>query len=383
MTIVFNYRYYINEDDYETYHLKCLEDNNKCVAKSLASVAEVVKFAERQQQLGKYVAMYLSYEAAQHFNANMATYDLQNDEVYAVAYSFNKVEWQPSHTKYRTILEPQHRFSFETSQQTMIKNIKQIQQAIIEGNTYQVNYTTRLVDRIIYPISELYYNLTQESNGNYTVLIDTDEVKVASISPELFFQKGEFKNKSNMIVSKPMKGTMPRGKTAQEDEANYKALVNSTKDQAENVMIVDLLRNDISRIAKQGTIVVYKLFFIEQYKTVFQMTSMVCGQLSNNQQLQHILTALFPCGSITGAPKLNTMNYIHSLETSARSIYCGTIGLLLPTPDEKMIFNIPIRTIEYRNNQAIYGVGAGITINSVAEDEVQEFYDKTKVLEML
>ncbi|MBO1198802.1 anthranilate synthase component I family protein [Staphylococcus simiae] len=383
MTIIFNYRYYINEDDYETYHLTCHEYVNKCVAQSLASVAEVVNFAEQQQRLGRYVAMYLSYEAAQHFNANMATYNLQQDEVYAVAYSFDKVEWQPSDNSHKVIRKPKHQFAFETSQLTMMNNIKQIQQAIVEGNTYQVNYTTRLVDRIIYPISELYYNLTQESNGNYTVLMDTDEVKVASISPELFFQKGDFKSQSNMIVSKPMKGTMPRGKTAQEDEKNYKTLANSTKDQAENVMIVDLLRNDISRIAKQGTIAVYKLFFIEQYKTVFQMTSMVCGQLSNNQQLHHILTALFPCGSITGAPKLNTMKYIRSLETSVRSIYCGTIGLLLPTRDARMIFNIPIRTIEYRNNQAIYGVGAGITINSVAEDEVQEFYDKTKLLEML
>ena len=111
------------------------------------------------------------------------------------------------------------------------------------------------------------------------------------------------------------------------------------------------------------------------------MTSMVTGQLESEMKLINILTALFPCGSITGAPKLSTMKYIEQLESSPRSIYCGTIGMLLP--EGRMIFNIPIRTIEYRNQSAIYGVGAGITIDSIPENEVQEFHDKTKILENL
>ncbi|NGT20768.1 aminodeoxychorismate synthase component I, partial [Staphylococcus aureus] len=143
------------------------------------------------------------------------------------------------------------------------------------------------------------------------------------------------------------------------------------------------LRNDIGRISQSGSIKVYKLFFIEAYKTVFQMTSMVSGTLKTNTDLTQILTSLFPCGSITGAPKLNTMKYIKQFESSPRGIYCGAIGLLLPTEDDKMIFNIPIRTIEYKYGQAIYGVGAGITIDSKPKDEVNEFYAKTKILEML
>ena len=111
------------------------------------------------------------------------------------------------------------------------------------------------------------------------------------------------------------------------------------------------------------------------------MTSMVTGKLSSDVTLEMILNAIFPCGSITGAPKINTMKLIHSLEQVPRHIYCGTIGLLLP--NDKMIFNIPIRTIEYRHQQAIYGVGAGITINSNPDDEVKEFYDKTRILERL
>ncbi|WP_256025793.1 chorismate-binding protein, partial [Staphylococcus aureus] len=145
-----------------------------------------------------------------------------------------------------------------------------------------------------------------------------------------------------------------RGKTAAEDQQYYKTLKTSSKDRAENVMIVDFLRNAIGRISQSGSIKVYKLFFIEAYKTVFQMNSMVSGTLKNNTDLTQILTSLFPCGSITGEPKLNTMKYIKQLESSPRGIYCGAIGLLLPTEDDKMIFNIPIRAIEYTYGQAIY-----------------------------
>ncbi|MDU1274031.1 MAG: chorismate-binding protein, partial [Staphylococcus epidermidis] len=161
----------------------------------------------------------------------------------------------------------------------------------------------------------------------------------------------------------------------------YNNLKTSSKDMAENVMIVDLLRNDITRIAQSGTIDVPELFSIEKYDTVFQMTSTVCGRLQDDIQLIDMMRALFPCGSITGAPKINTMQYIAQLEDMPRSIYCGTIGLLLP--NQRMIFNIPIRTIEYNHEEAVYGVGAGITIDSVPENEVQEFHDKTKILERL
>ena len=123
------------------------------------------------------------------------------------------------------------------------------------------------------------------------------------------------------------------------------------------------------------------MFFIEKYQMVYQMTSMVTGQLEDDISLNSILTAMFPCGSITGAPKQSTMTYIKNLESSPRYIYCGTIGLLLP--DDKMIFNIPIRTVEYRKDVALYDVGAGITIDSIPLNEVQEFRDKTKILEEL
>lgn len=380
MNITFNYRYYTNEDDYINYQLRFDQYISKSIAYSLEEVGEVIQFAEEQQKKGHYVALYLTYESAPFFNNQLETYHLIEKEVYAAAYAFNQPlnsDNNKDNIQYHSV----HHFQFQESEEQMRRKIIKIQEAITEGDTYQVNYTTRLSSKVHYPISTLYTYLTHNNNGGYTALLDTEEVKVASISPELFFQKGTFNDKANMIVSKPMKGTMPRGKTSVEDQLNYEKLMYSHKDRAENVMIVDLLRNDMSRISKTGTIEVYKLFFIETYQTVYQMTSMVTGQLEDAISLHSILTAMFPCGSITGAPKQSTMTYIKHLETSPRHIYCGTIGLMLP--DDKMIFNIPIRTVEYRNNMALYGVGAGITIDSVPLNEIQEFRDKTKILEEL
>lgn len=380
MNITFNYRYYTNEDDYIDYQLRFDQYISKSIAYSLEEVGEVIQFAEEQQTKGHYVALYLTYESAPFFNNQLETYHLIEKEVYAAAYAFNQPlnsDNNKDNIQYHSV----HHFQFQESDEQMRRKIIKIQEAITEGDTYQVNYTTRLSSKVHYPISMLYTYLTHNNNGGYTALLDTEEVKVASISPELFFQKGTFNDKANVIVSKPMKGTMPRGKTSVEDQLNYEKLMYSHKDRAENVMIVDLLRNDMSRISKTGTIEVYKLFFIETYQTVYQMTSMVTGQLEDAISLHSILTAMFPCGSITGAPKQSTMTYIKHLETSPRYIYCGTIGLLLP--DDKMIFNIPIRTVEYRNNMTLYGVGAGITIDSVPLNEIQEFRDKTKILEEL
>ena len=380
MNITFNYRYYTDEDDYNIYQLHFNQYTSKSIAYSLEEVGKVIQFAEAQQKKGYYVAIYLTYESAQFFNNQLETHHLMENEVYAVAYACNQ-PLNSDNTKENIQYHSVHHFQFQESEEQMRRKIIKIQEVITEGDTYQVNYTTRLSSKVHYPISTLYTYLTHNNNGGYTALLDTEEVKVASISPELFFQKGTFNDKANVIVSKPMKGTMPRGKTSVEDQLNYEKLMYSHKDRAENVMIVDLLRNDMSRISKTGTIEVYKLFFIETYQTVYQMTSMVTGQLEDDISLNSILTAMFPCGSITGAPKQSTMTYIKNLESSPRYIYCGTIGLLLP--DDKMIFNIPIRTVEYRKNVALYGVGAGITIDSIPLNEVQEFRDKTKILEEL
>lgn len=379
MQVKFNYQYYINETQTETYQYLFKECLSKKIAYQMQDVGEVIRFAELHQSKGKYVALYLPYEAASYFNNQLATITPKSIFVYAAAYVFESVH--DDLNEQAVAYQRKYNFKFQYRHARMIDHIKQVQKAIVEGNTYQVNYTTRLSDDVKGPISELYHVLQGGNHGHYSALIDTKEVQIASLSPELFFQFGPFKNQSNIVLSKPMKGTIARGETELEDKAHFEKLRNSTKDRAENVMIVDLLRNDISRVANTGTVKVYQPFHIERYQTVYQMTSMVTGQLANHVSLAQVLEAIFPCGSITGAPKVNTMKYIKQLEQTPRNGYCGTIGLLLP--DGKAIFNVPIRTIQYINGKAVYGVGAGITIDSNPESEVQEFIDKTKILERL
>ncbi|WP_210128525.1 MULTISPECIES: anthranilate synthase component I family protein [unclassified Staphylococcus] len=379
MQVKFNYQYYINETQTETYQYLFKECLSKKIAYQMQDVGEVIRFAELHQCKGKYVALYLPYEAASYFNNQLATITPKGIFVYAAAYVFESVH--DDLNEQALAYQRKYNFKFQYRHARMIDHIKQVQKAIVEGNTYQVNYTTRLSDDVKGPISELYHVLQGGNHGHYSALIDTKEVQIASLSPELFFQFGPFKNQSNIVLSKPMKGTIARGETELEDKAHFEKLRNSNKDRAENVMIVDLLRNDISRVANTGTVKVYQPFRIERYQTVYQMTSMVTGQLANHVSLAQVLEAIFPCGSITGAPKVNTMKYIKQLEQTPRNGYCGTIGLLLP--DGKAIFNVPIRTIQYINGKAVYGVGAGITIDSNPESEVQEFIDKTKILERL
>lgn len=379
MHIQFNYRYMNNEDDYETYNIICTDFIAQNLAWRLDEVGQVVAYAEKKQRQGKYVVLYLPYEAAKNYNNDMAVVNINEPYIYAAAYVFDSVT--PSNTYEASMNSKYHNFQFTESNEIMRANIESIQQEIINGNTYQVNYTTRLIENIRRPIFELYQQLQLSNNGHYAALIDTDELKIASASPELFFQQGPFKNNSNIILSKPMKGTISRGATEEEDKLQYATLEHSEKDKAENVMIVDLLRNDIARITKTNSVKVYKLFNIEKYATVFQMTSMVTGELAKGTTLNEILSSLFPCGSITGAPKINTMKFIKSLEKVPRHIYCGTIGLLMP--NGKSIFNVPIRTIQYIDGKAVYGVGAGITIDSEVDKEIQEFKDKAKILERL
>ena len=178
-----------------------------------------------------------------------------------------------------------------------------------------------------------------------------------------------------------MKGTVKRGKTLNEDKENANWLFHSEKNRAENVMIVDLLRNDLGVIAEPGTVKVPKLFEIEHYPTVHQMTSTITANISENIRLVDIFKALFPCGSITGAPKIRTMDIIAELETSPRDVYCGAIGFI--TPNKEAIFNVPIRTvvIEQKTGKATYGVGGGITWDSTAKGEYDEILAKASLLE--
>lgn len=190
---------------------------------------------------------------------------------------------------------------------------------------------------------------------------------ILSRSPELFFKI----DKDRWIETHPMKGTSPRGKTKEEDEKLIEILINDPKTLAENVMIVDLLRNDISIISEPSTMHVPELFKLETYNTLHQMVSHVKARVREKISFKEILKALFPCGSITGAPKIRTMQILQQLEENPRDIYCGSLGFI--SPDQEFYFNVAIRTISlYQNNKAVLNAGGGIVYDSTAESEYKE-----------
>ncbi len=255
--------------------------------------------------------------------------------------------------------------SLRTPRTNYIQAIDSIQNHIAEGNTYQVNYTTRLDFNFSGSPIALYETLRSAQPTSYCALMRFGSHWILSLSPELFF-----KIEGNTMTARPMKGTMRRGRTNDEDRQLMKELQSDPKNRAENLMIVDLLRNDIGRISETGSVQVPELFTVEKYRSVLQMTSTVTGKLKRQVNLFDIFTALFPCGSVTGAPKLRTMEIIRELEDSPRGIYTGAIGMIKPGGDA--VFNVPIRTIEIADGRGTMGIGSGIVWDSDPEEEYEE-----------
>jgi para-aminobenzoate synthetase / 4-amino-4-deoxychorismate lyase len=321
---------------------------------------------------GYYAAGFLSYESASAF-----------DPAYRV-----KEEHSMPLLWFGIFSEPQHMSLSSTGTYSLTKwnssvsmdeyreSIMSIKQSIENGDTYQTNYTIRLNSQFHGDDIALFQKLKKAQASNYCAYINTGEHSILSASPELFFRL-----EGDQVTARPMKGTIERGKSFAEDEANASWLYQSEKNRAENVMIVDLLRNDLGILAKPGTVHVPKLFEIEQYPTVHQMTSTIAAKISENIQLVDIFKALFPCGSITGAPKISTIEIISNLEKSPREVYCGAIGYI--TPNQEAIFNVPIRTVvvDQKTGKATYGVGGGITWDSTAEGEYHEVLAKASLLE--
>ena len=259
-----------------------------------------------------------------------------------------------------------------TNRDTYNAAIASIKKHIAEGRTYQVNYTMRLRADFNTDPWNFFLHLAQTQN-NHAAYIDTGRYVIASASPELFFQLDD-----NTVICRPMKGTVKRGRTTHEDKEQANWLRNSEKNRAENVMIVDMIRNDLGRIAKTGSVHVPELFTVEKYPTLWQMTSTVTAQ--TNASLTQIFMALFPCASITGAPKVSTMRIISELETTPRGIYTGSIGHI--TPHRQATFNVAIRSavIDREAKSAEYGVGGGIVWDSTSGDEYAEALLKARVL---
>ncbi|PWH19481.1 MAG: aminodeoxychorismate synthase component I [Anaerolineae bacterium] len=319
-----------------------------------------------------YAVGFLSYESAPAFDSAFSTPNQTDDfpllwfglfkEAQTInlsscrASNFELSPWQP------TVLDQQY-----------AKAIQEIKAAIAQGDTYQVNYTIRLRARFTGDPFGYFRRLVAAQKAKYAAYLNLGDFVICSASPELFFlyQQGH-------LVCRPMKGTAKRGLTHEEDQNQADQLVRSVKNRAENVMIVDMIRNDLGRIAKVGSVNVTRLFEIEKYPTVWQMTSTIEAYTEAN--FAEIFKALFPCASITGAPKVSTMKIIAHLESSPRRIYTGSIGFL--TPENRAQFNVAIRTvwIDRRMNIAEVGVGGGIVWDSTVEGEYHECLTKAQFL---
>ena len=264
------------------------------------------------------------------------------------------------------------------------QRIAAIQAAIARGECYQVNYTLPFSSQFQGSALGLYAAMRRAQNAPYTAYMEVGQQAIISASPELFFHWAGQAAGGN-IHTQPMKGTRARGLWSAQDQQLAQALATSEKDRAENVMIVDLLRNDLGRVAQTGSVRVEQLFAIERYPSVWQMTSRIRAQTRATVDLPQILQALFPCGSITGAPKRQTMAWIRSLEAQPRGVYCGAIGLL--RPDGSATFSVAIRTLtlgaatSQGQRPARYHAGAGITWGSDAASEWQEVQTKTRVVQ--
>ena len=243
--------------------------------------------------------------------------------------------------------------------------IRAVRRHIGRGNVYQINYTAPLRFRVDGDPRGLYRRLRARQRVPYAAYLNLGERQILSLSPELFFRR-----EGDRVSTRPMKGTIRRGRTLDEDRALREELAHDPKNRAENLMIVDLLRNDLSVCCRPGSVTVPSLYETEPYQSVTQMTSTVEGRLQNDAGLADLLRALFPCGSVTGAPKRRAMRIIRDLERAPRGVYCGAIGMA--GPDDTAVFNVPIRTVVVNGDTGTMGIGSGVVWDSDPVAEYEE-----------
>ena len=341
--------------------------------RNLDQVEALLREVEAYQEQGFYAVGYVSYEAAPAFEKKFAVHPAPLMGEYLLYFTIHeKVETLPFPEDYEAVDLPAN-WKEEVEAPAYQEAIKTIHHHIRQGDTYQVNYTVQLSQELKADPLAIYNRLVVEQKAHYNAFIQHDDVSILSISPELFFEQDD-----RLLTTRPMKGTTRRGLTNQADLKEATWLEADPKNRAENMMIVDLLRNDMNRISEIGSEQVTRLCQVEQYSTVWQMTSTIESRLRPEVDLVQAFQALFPCGSITGAPKISTMEIIQNTELAPRGVYCGTIGILLPKG--KRIFNVAIRTLQMQGTKAIYGVGGGITWDSKWEGEYQETKQKSAVL---
>ncbi len=316
---------------------------------------------------------FIAYEAAPAFDPAMRVVPRSAETPLMVFSLFEPPSVLPVPWLEETVA---HEIGAWTPTQTEIEYrhaVDQVHARIVEGETYQVNHTFRLRASFSGDPRSLFLSLVRSQPGSYAAFLDLGETAVCSASPELFFELA-----GDRLVSRPMKGTARRGWDPVSDYERRSGLLRSPKDRAENAMIVDMVRNDLGRVAEVGSVEVSGSFDIETHPTVFQMTTTV--EARSEAPISEIFAALFPFASVTGAPKIRTMEIISELEKDARGVYTGAIGVI--RPGRRARFSVGIRTavVDRRAGRVEYGVGSGVVWDSVAAEEFRECMDKAEIL---
>ncbi len=350
-------------------------------AESPDAVPGLLDWAEAQVQSGRWVVLALAYEAAPAFDAALPGRGLPPGIPYAWAASHDAPLPEVPQPLAQYAVGP---WSPLVDRPAYDAALERLRGWIAEGETYQANYTLPFESAFAGDDLAWFADLARAQQAGFCAWLDLGAARILSLSPELFFSVRE-KDGRRLALARPMKGTAPRGAGPEEDAALRRELGLSPKNRAENVMIVDLLRNDLGRVAVPGGVEATELFRVEAYPTVFQMTSDVRARLRPEVGLREIMAALFPCGSVTGAPKIRTMRLLRELEPHPRGIYCGAIGLLEPggpSGAAAMTFSVPIRTLalDPATGRARFGVGGGVTWDSTAGGEWAECLAKMRFL---
>ena len=343
--------------------------NEIIVADTAGDFAPALEAAERARAAGKWLAGYFSYEAGYLLEPKLRPLLPEGRRTPLVCLgvfdgpSDERLPLPAGPQTNGPIFDTRPAWTFDDYRQ----RFERLHRHLRAGDCYQGNLTFPFDARWSGDPLSAFAALAERQKVKYGALVSLGGPILLSRSPELFFEV----DAGGFIETHPMKGTAPRGRTREEDGRNREFLRNDPKNQAENRMIVDLLRNDISQISEVGSLEVPELFKIESYATVHQMVSRVRAKLLPGLTIERIFAALFPCGSITGAPKIRAMEVLRALEERPRDAYCGAIGWI--EPGGRMRFNVAIRTITlHADGEAVFNVGGGVVFDSVAEEEYEE-----------
>lgn len=348
------------------------QPTHSLAARRIDEVPEVLAAAEEAAAGGCFAAGYVAYEAGAAFEPTLPRRSIPMPYAWFGVFEdvdVSSPELSAAGSAGGDIDIRNIRFSIPRSRYR--KRIEDIRGFVREGDVYQINYTGQLRFDFSGSPEALFARLISRQPVPYAAYLEIGDFQILSCSPELFFRR-----RGGRIVTRPMKGTAGRGRTTQEDDEAQRLLGADEKNRAENLMIVDLLRNDLSRCCTPGSVRVPELFRTERFETLIQMSSEVEGELRPGVTLVDIFRALFPCGSVTGAPKIRAMQRIDELEDEPRGVYCGAVGWIDPQGDAE--FNVAIRTAQIHRNLGRLGIGSGVVWDSDADLEYEETLMKAR-----